>query len=84
MAFTMERRRIADPHGSNRPLHYRLLGIAWMRLSTLARASRASIDIIHSIANCFRDLMAFRRRDQKLPSHFCEAGTAVFAVEEVE
>ena len=55
-----------------------------MRLSTLARASRAGVDIIHRIANCFRDLMPFRRRDQKLLSHFCEACTAVFAVEEVE
>src|SRR5258705_11331819 len=40
-------------------------------------------DSILSIANRFRDLMPFRR-DQKLPPHFGEAGTAVFAVKEVE
>jgi hypothetical protein len=40
-------------------------------------------DIILCITNRFWDLMPFRR-DQKLLPHFGEAGTAVFAVEEVE
>ena len=40
-------------------------------------------DIILCITNRFSDLMPFRR-DQKLPPHFGEAGTAVFAVKEVE
>ena len=40
-------------------------------------------DIILCITNRFWDLMPLRR-DQKLLPHFGEAGTAVFAVEEVE
>ena len=51
-----------------------------MTHSTLALAGRATIDIIFTIANFFRDLILVSRRGQKLPPHFCEAGTAVFAV----
>ena len=36
------------------------------------------------IAIRFWDLMALSRDQKKLFPHFCEAGTAVFAVEEVE
>ena len=36
-----------------------------------------------SIGNRFRDLMALRR-DQELFPHLGEAGTAVFAVQEIE
>src|SRR3981081_1670346 len=46
-------------------------------------ASWTSADSITCIANRFWDLMPLRR-DQKLFPHFGEAGTAVFAVEEVE
>src|SRR5258705_1237874 len=46
-------------------------------------ASWTSADSILCIANRFWDLMPLRR-DQKLFPHFGEAGTAVFAVEEVE
>jgi len=42
-----------------------------------------SVYMILYIAKLFWDLMPFRR-DQKLPPHFGEAGTAVFAVKEVE
>ena len=47
-----------------------------MTHSTLALAGRATIDIIFTIANFFRDLILVSRRGQKLPPHFCEAGTA--------
>jgi hypothetical protein len=46
-------------------------------------ASWTSADSIICIANRFWDLMPLRR-DQKLFPHFGEAGTAVFAVEELE
>jgi hypothetical protein len=46
-------------------------------------ASWTNADSIICIANRFWDLMPLRR-DQKLFPHFGEAGTAVFAVEEVE
>jgi hypothetical protein len=46
-------------------------------------ASWTSADSIICFANRFWDLMPLRR-DQKLFPHFGEAGTAVFAVEEVE
>ena len=46
-------------------------------------ASRTSADSILCIVNRFWDLMPLRR-NQKLLPHFDEAGTAVFAVEEVE
>ena len=49
----------------------------------LTAACRTSADSILCIANHFWDLMPLRR-DQKLFPHFGEAGTAVFAVEEVE
>jgi hypothetical protein len=45
--------------------------------------SRTSADGILCIADRFWDLMPLRR-DQKLFPHFGEAGTAVFAVKEVE
>ena len=46
-------------------------------------AGLTSADSILRIANRFCDLMPLRR-DQKFFSHFGEAGTAVFAIEEVE
>jgi hypothetical protein len=49
----------------------------------LAAACRTSVDSILGIADRFRDLMLLRR-DLKLLPHFGEAGTAVFAIEEVE
>ena len=46
-------------------------------------AIRTGADSILGIVSRFSDLMPLRR-DQKLFPHFGEAGTAVFAVEEVE
>jgi hypothetical protein len=49
----------------------------------LTVAYRTSADSILGIAKRFRDLMPVRR-DQKLFPHLGEAGTAVFAVQEIE
>jgi hypothetical protein len=49
----------------------------------LTAACRTGADSILGITKRFWDLMPIRR-DQKLFPHFGEAGTAVFAVEEVE
>ena len=58
-------------------------GRARGRLTSAHVASWNSADSILCIANRFWDLMPLRR-NQKLFPHFDEAGTAVFAVEEVE
>jgi hypothetical protein len=50
---------------------------------SFCRAILRRTDSILCIANRFRDLVPLRR-DQKLLPHFGKAGTAVFAVEEVE
>ena len=52
-------------------------------LAAVYVASRTDADSIPGIANRFWDLVPLRR-DQKLFPHFGEAGTAIFAVEEVE
>jgi hypothetical protein len=49
----------------------------------LTAAYRTSADSILGIAKRFCDLMPVRR-DQKLFPHLGEAGTAVFAVQEIE
>jgi hypothetical protein len=49
----------------------------------LTAAYRTSADSILGIAKRFWDLMPVRR-DQKLFPHLGEAGTAVFAVQEIE
>lgn len=49
----------------------------------LTAAYRTSADSILGIAKRFSDLMPLRR-DQKLFPHLGEAGTAVFAVQDVE
>jgi hypothetical protein len=48
----------------------------------LTAACRTSADSIPAIADRLGDLM-LHRRDMKFLPHFGEAGTAVFAVEEV-
>jgi hypothetical protein len=54
-----------------------------LRGCCLTAADRTSADSILGIAKRFWDLMPVRR-DQKLFPHLGEAGTAVFAVQEVE
>jgi hypothetical protein len=49
----------------------------------LTAACRTGVDSILGIAKRFRDLMPVGR-DQKLFPHLGEAGTAVFAVQEIE
>jgi hypothetical protein len=49
----------------------------------LTAAYRTSVESVLCIAKRFWDLMPVRR-DQKLFPHLAEAGTAVFAVQEIE